>query len=196
MTTLPGPNDPLVLLDGRRIDVTTGRAVKQSSTRPLALASSGDSRSAASPTRRRIDDLGIKEPALVSSLMIVAAFKIANFDDIDIVNALGTSHEMLATIENHDKFKTVYDLLVESIQSTAYSDARAILQMHAPRAAEVLVEGLDEDDPVHRQIAADKVLARAGIGNDAGNGGGSGFRIEIVEKNADKDASISIKVGV
>ena len=195
MSDLPGPNDPLVLKDGRRIDVTTGRTVKQSSAIPRALASLGDSRSAASPTRRRIEDLGIEAP-LLSSLMVVAAFKVCNFDDLDIMSALGTSPEMMLAVESHSRYKEVYDLLLESVQAASFGDAKNILAMHAPRAAEELVALLDEDDPVLKMSVADKVLDRAGIGRGNDSGTGGGFRIEVVNSSDDKSASISVKVGV
>lgn len=195
MSELPGPNDPLILRDGKRIDIATGRTVRQSSNRPQAPVVSGDSRSASSPARRRIEDLSI-EPVLLSSLLVVAAFKLCNFDNLDIMHALGTSPEMLTAVESHTKFQEVYDLLVQSVQNAAYGDANNILAMSAPKAAEELVGLLDEDDPVLRMSAADKVLERAGVGKNNGDMAGQGFRIEIFEKTADRDASISIKVGV
>lgn len=194
MSNLPGPNDPLVLRDGRKIDVATGRTVRQSSTRPQAPVVSGDSRSTASPARRRIEDLAI-EPALLSSLMVVAAFKLCNFDNIDVMNALGTSPEMMMAVENHTKFGEVYDLLVQSVQTAAYGDASNIIMMNAPKAAERLTALLDEDDPVLLMSVADKVLDKAGVGKNSSDAVGSGFRIEVFEKTDDKAAHISIKVG-
>lgn len=195
MPDLAGPNDPLILRDGKRIDVTTGRAVRQSSGVPRTPAVFSDSRSATSPARRRIEDLAI-EPPLLSSILVVAAFKLCNFDPLDIQLALGTSPEMMTAVESHSKFQEVYNMLVESVQSAAFTDAESILLMNAPKAAEALVDNLDEDDPILRMSAADKVLERAGVGRKGDGVTGQGFRIEIYEKTADKDASISIKVGV
>ncbi len=197
MTALAGPNDPLVLRNGKQIDPTTGRTVKQSSGGAGAVpASSSVAGSTASPTRRRIEDMKIP-PAALTSIMVVAAMKLCNFDPIDIVEALGTSPEMMMAVENHSDYVRVQNLLIESVQEIAKQDARGILAAAAPAAARVLAEHVDADDEVLSQTAAIGLLDRV-IGRTPENGQASGnsFRIEIVDKRDDVAAGVTIKVGV
>ena len=197
MSELAGPDEPLILKDGRRIDTKTGRVVKSASQVVLPSSSPvGDI--SANPARRRIEDTGIPA-ATLSSLMAVAAFKLCNFDPIDICEALGTTPDMLYAVERHSEYAKVTSLLVECIKETAQADARGVLAVAAIRAANHLVSNLDADDEVLAHDAAKGVLDRVGIGKqgDVSTGGAGAFRIEIIDKRDETNQpTISIKVGV
>lgn len=199
MAELAGPDDPLILRDGRRIDKTTGRVVKDAPLpRVYAPSSPGFLPFAANSARRRIEDVGIPA-AMLSSLMAVAAFKLCGFDNIDICAALGTNAEMLVAVENHSDYSKVFDLLNNSAKDAAQNEARGILTVNAPRAAQKLVDNVDADDEVLSQAAALGILDRAGFrpGAEGGNSGNGSFRIEIVDKRDESNTpSINIKVAV
>lgn len=197
MTQLASPDDPLILADGRKIDVTTGRVVKAGS-KVVAPPSSSGLGDTANSARRRIEDVGIP-PAMLSSLMAVAAFKLCNFDNIDVCHALGTTPDMLHAVERHSDYQKVVDLLSDSVKQRAQNDARGVLAVAAPRAAQLLADNIDADDDVLAQEAAKGVLDRVGIGKagEMGSIGSGAFRIEIVDKRNEGDMpSFSIKVGV
>lgn len=197
MSELAGPDEPLILKDGRRIDTKTGRVVKASSS-AVALPSSSAGDMSANSARRRVQDTGIA-PATLSSLIAVAAFKLCNFDPIDVCEALGTTPEMLYAVEKHTEYNKVVSILTEAIKEMAQGDARGVLAIAAPRAAALLAGNIDADDDVLAQEAAKGVLDRVGIGKsgEQGSMGAGAFRIEIIDRRDDAAApTISIKVGV
>lgn len=195
MTELASPNEPLVLRNGKRIDPTTGRAVRESSEAGVPFASPAG-RSVASPTRRRIDDLKIP-PAALTSIMVVAAMRLCNFDTIDIIESLGTTHDMLVAVENHSDYTRVRDLLIDSVQEMAKQDAKGILAAAAPGAAQLLASNIDSEDEILAQTAAIGVLDRVvGKSIDSDRNTGNSFRIEIVDKRDEAAAGVTIKVGV
>lgn len=197
MSELAGPDEPLILKDGRRIDTKTGRVVKSASQVVLPSSSPvGDI--SANPARRRVEDTGIPA-ATLSSLMAVAAFKLCNFDPIDICEALGTTPDMLYAVERHSEYGKVVELLSDAIKNIAQADARGALAIAAPHAARHLINNIDADDDVLAQEAAKFVLGGNGIGKGNENIGGmaGAFRIEIIDKRDEANQpSISIKVGV
>lgn len=197
MSELAGPDEPLVLKDGRRIDTKTGRVVKSGASVVVPSSSLvGDTTT--SSARRRIEDTGIPA-ATLSSLMAVAAFKLCNFDPIDICEALGTNPDMLYAVERHTEYNKVKQLLADAVKELVQQDARGILAVAAPGAARLLANNIDADDDVLAQEAAKGVLDRVGIGKagDTSVGGAGAFRIEIIDKRGEGDQpSISIKVGV
>ena len=197
MSDLASPDEPLVLKDGRKIDMTTGRVVKAGAP-VVARHSSLVGDTTTNPTRRRIEDTGIPA-ATLSSLMAVAAFKLCNFDPIDICDALGTNPDMLYAVERHSEYAKVVELLSDAVKNIAQADARGALAIAAPHAARHLINNIDADDDVLAQEAAKFVLGGNGIGKGSESTGGmaGAFRIEIIDKRDEANQpSISIKVGV
>ena len=197
MSDLASPDDPLILRDGRKIDTTTGRVVKQRTQVVLPASSDRVGDIHGNSARRRIADTGV-EPAALSSILAVASFRICNFDPIDICEALGTNIDMLNAVEKHSEYDKVMQMLIDAMRERAQNDARGVLAVAAPRAASLLADNIDADDPILAQEAAKGVLDRVGIGKsgEQGNFGGNVFRIEITEKRDETATGITIKVGV
>jgi hypothetical protein len=162
--SLPTPNAPLQLADGRMVypggDIRDPRVVGDAP-RMLDVPSHGEAQKLIMQVRRKVSDLP-DVPRAMNTIGVVLTYTLYGLDDVEIGVATGLSIEQIGRIKVGDPYSQMYDAVVRAVLDTETAVVRDLFQKSARNAAQVVVRAMEEGTRADRVAAARDILDRAG----------------------------------
>lgn len=170
----------LVLANGSRIDIRSGKRLEDEVTEAVDASASVDSgveeEGAATPPRspaplRSISAINntrrayeIKEPpAIMNAVGAVLMYELYGLSSSEIASYLSTSVERIEGIINSDAYITAKAEIIHNVILSMEEDVRGLLATNAKRAAQTVIDGLGSQDSEMKLKAAADVLNRSGF---------------------------------
>lgn len=153
----------LTLADGTVIDTQTGRRVRNNGVPNgyVAVPSAAEAIREVTQVRRRLSDLP-EVPAKMNIVSAVAAYYMFGINDHEIAYALGCTESQVANIKMTEAFGQLVDTMTRNIVEGFGTDARMMIEQHAPNAAQRVIELMDSNDEHVAMVASKDVLDRSG----------------------------------
>lgn len=157
--------EPLVLADGRKIDPTTGKVMKESNKQAgfIEVPSGTEAQALVVKTRKTVADLPLP-PEQLNAVGLVAFYTLFGLPDVEISLATNgkLTIEQIKNIRETDAYKEFMSVAKTNIIETATDQVRELFQQNAKGAAHKIISIAAEDDGVLGFKAAQDVLDRAG----------------------------------
>ena len=157
---LAKPGDDLVLADGTIIS-SDGRARKSSKPRLIPVPSNTQAQRMVTKANRRLADLPAL-PAQLNVVSVILTYSLWGLRDEEIAIATGLTVDQIHNIREHEAYSRMESDLVQSVIERDSDTVRDMLQRHATRAAERVIELSDSEDDAVALRASQDVLDRAG----------------------------------
>lgn len=144
---------------------------------------------------RKLGDLptdGHKMNAIAATLMYTAV----GLSDEDIAKALATSPDNIKRLKQLDAFTQLAEMFDSTVFDDAKRTANHILSRAASRAAERIVDAIDDDDPNIALVASRDVTRLEGVGVDGEQSrriGGLNIVIRRKGERGEDDISINVE---
>lgn len=156
---LAQPGDPLELHDGTKIDPKTGRVIRES--KFVEVPSNTDAQRIVASTRRRLSDLPAP-PAQLNAISAVCAYTMVGLSDDEIAIATGLSANQIERIRGLDAYSEVEKAIIQSVVESDTSGVRAFINAHQRKAAETMVDIMQNGEEKNAVVAAKDILDRGG----------------------------------
>jgi hypothetical protein len=156
--------EPLVLADGRKIDPTSGKVIKDTTKPSFVEVPSGiEAQQLVVKARKTVAELPLP-PSQLNAVGLVAFYTLFGLPDVEI--ALATENkltvEQIKNIRDTDAYKEFMVAAKTNIIETANDSVRELFQSHAAGAARKIINIANEDDGALGFKASQDVLDRAG----------------------------------
>ena len=179
----------ITLADGRKFNTVT-KTIEEDEL-PETENVSGSSLIPSPVNPMRLEDLP-STPKIMNATCAIVSYKLLGLPDRDICDALGCRPDQLDDILNGEVYKTTYDRVIESFLNGQKQNAKDILANGVVQAATELVKIVkNSKNEANRLKAAESVLNRNGVSDEASNGMSGGLTIKIIK---DTKAEISINM--
>ena len=154
-------SEPLVLADGRKIDVATGKVIKEKKAVSFVeIPSASEAQEIVAKSRKSIADLPVA-PQQMNGLSLVCFYTMWGLSNQDIAIQAGCSVDQVKRIKKLPEYLKLHEDIFKSVMETEATDVRGFFQQKSRDAATKIVELMDEEGALGLTAAKD-VLDRAG----------------------------------
>jgi hypothetical protein len=186
----------LTLADGKLV-LKDGSVVTELPKQAVMVSREIESGRAASRTlqrmHRKLGDLP-DIPQKMNPVAAVILYTCIGLQDADIATALGATEAQIATIKESELYGQLFKLFDRTVFDDARQNARHIIARASDKAATVMVDALESDDPLIKLSASREVMKLGGISLEEKNERAiSGLHIRITRKEDEAD---EINIGV
>jgi hypothetical protein len=192
VSSLPQPDEPIILADGTRIDPSSGRVVIEEP-EEVEIPTHSDAVRELTAIRRRVADLP-DVPERMNVVSAVLTYKLFGLSNSDITHVLPLTTEQIVAIVQTEAYRSMQASIVESIMAQDAEDIRSLLHQKARDAAQRIGHLVNSDNDAIALNAAKDVLDRDGhraadiIEHRHKMEGG--LRIEIVKKGFEPELPV------
>lgn len=195
---LPSPDEGLVLLDGTVIDPATGQPKNKSKKKKkkyVEVPSNSEAQRLVMETHRKTVDLP-DTPDRMNPISIVVCYHLFGLNSAQIAIATKLTLDQVEHIKTQDAYLKMYDEVTKRVLESDTDRVRNILVRGQTRAAERMVEFVDdEDEPSIAFNASKEILRMTGAaGKDEQNNDANVLNINFIRKG-DKDETVRINIG-
>lgn len=149
----------ITLADGRKIDPTSGRVVKQ--TTQFELPTVSVAQGLVAGVRRKMTELP-SVPEKMHPIAVVLCYKLFGLNDEECALALNWSQEQVTRITQMKEYADMHQSVVESIMSGETANVRDIFTKYSRNAATKMIELMSSENETTVMMAAKDILDRAG----------------------------------
>lgn len=158
---LAGADEPLILADGTRIEVSTGQVLKDKKYSNMVEVPAGrEAQAIVAKARRSTAELPF-QPGQMNVVSLVLFYTMWGLGHSDIAIQLGITSKQVRNIQELDEYKQLSDDIKKSVLEFEANDVRSMMQRHALGAANKIVDLMEEEGALGFAAAKD-VLDRAG----------------------------------
>lgn len=161
---LADPKEPLILADGTKIDPVSGVVIKDKHSRGgfIEIPSASEAVALVAKTRRAVSELPVPNKQM-NALSLILMYSIWGLSDQDIAIVVGgdLTTPQIKNIKQLPEYKALSDDILKSVMEYEANDVRTFLQQNAARAAEKIVDLIEEEGALGFAASKD-VLDRAG----------------------------------
>lgn len=158
--SLPDPNEPLRLADGRLV-YPGGRVASAGSDAFVEVPTHTEAQRLVVQTRRKLSDLP-ELPKAMNAIGAVLSYTLFGLADDEIALATGMTEDQVGRIKVNDAYTQMHDAVTKSVLDAETGNVRDMFQQHARDAAQVMVGVLRDGPRSDRMAAARDILDRAG----------------------------------
>lgn len=151
--------DYFELPDGRKVNVVTGKQVKDSF---INLPTVTEAQTVVANTRRKLADLP-DIPQKMNAISAVVAYSLFGLNESEISVALGVPVERVRAIQMLDAYTEMTDAVIDGIKTQDQDPVQKLIHQHSLGAAQRVAQlAMDADDEKVQLGAAKDILDRAG----------------------------------
>lgn len=160
---LPMSDEPLLLADGTKIDPTTGKVIRENTSKYIPVPSNSEAQRIVARTRRTIAELPVP-PKQMSAVALVAFYTLYGLNDTDICIAVDNrlTVDQIKNIREQEAYTEFLTTAKANLLHTDTVTVREMFEEKAVSAAQKIADLVDSDAEVLAFKAAQDVLDRAG----------------------------------
>ena len=190
-TSLPSPNDPLMLSDGSVMLPSTAQTFGV-----VEVPNSSEAKRLVSNTRRKLVDLPAL-PQQMNAYSVLLVYTASGLSDNEAAVAMGLSAQQVSRMRESPIYQQLESFVVEAAKEAAAAEVVGILAQGERKAAKHIVDLVDCEDPKISLAAAKDVLDRRGHNAkqqiDIRQEMLNTFRIELVDKRNEPSVVIDVE---
>lgn len=157
-------DEPLILADGTKINPSTGAVIKDKHSRGgfIEIPSASEAVAIVAKSRRAVAELPVP-PSQMNVLSLVLFYSMWGLNDQDIATTIGSiSTAQVKSIKGLPEYTGLSEDILKNVLEYEANDIRTYMQQNAKRAAEKIIDLVEEDGALGFAASKD-VLDRAGF---------------------------------
>lgn len=190
------PSEPLVLADGTKINPADGKVIRDKHSRGgfIEIPSAGEAVAIVAKSRRAVSELPMPNQQM-NVVSLVLFYSMWGLSDMDMAVTIGGSltTAQIKNIKSLPEYQQLSKDILSSVLEYEANDIRTFMQQNAKRAAEKIVDLVEEDGALGFAASKD-ILDRAGHRPadvvEHRHKFEDSLRIEYISKKADSDVPV------